>query len=346
MTRYLFDSCSFKSMLNDDHTCFNYSKIIDEVKSGQSMIVVTPYTIYEVFKYLKDVSQFREESLKLAFKTEFWVKDIDGVLGSNSYEQGVWFVFKFHIHTDSEFEKFNAELDKYENDIINSIKETALMYAKVLAKMFLVLKYLKPNGKMDSKASFALKVIDNAIKNNEILWKNIVPMFHLRQNTNEEIVRQIVELIVTHSISDAFAWYDLATLGIPLNDPIAFRNTSIKYRVRFNTTIEKLSDELTNLKMNKAKEMNKSKIKKDISQYVLDGTNPIEAYEMLLNCNYLTNDVFNDIIDLRNYSLACSMGENIIYLTEEKKWIDLIYKSSNKSLELTKEFYKNNYKKI
>lgn len=112
---YLFDSCAFRTMIDKKESNIPFETILAEVKSNTALIVISPYTLFELLKHIHSKEQFREESLKLCFVTEFWVCDIDNVTGESGLQQGWKYVFDYKLHTEDEefyFDQFNKLSEK------------------------------------------------------------------------------------------------------------------------------------------------------------------------------------------------------------------------------------------
>ena len=341
MTRqiYLFDSCAFRSMIDKRESKIPFEQIIKEAKEDKALIVITPYTLYELFKHIHTKEQFREESLKLCFVTEFFVKDVDHITGEAGFQQGWKYVFDYKLHTDDEefyFNKFN-ELNK---KVYDGLENKFIDYVIILSRLYFIFKGINEKKLIKSEYRAMLHYLDHTLSKASIPAIKSILGFIDPSMGKKSLSKDLVTVACIGVVASAMALLDIDKAGAKFDADI-YKKLQMKYMEQLNPQISDFGETLFQLEKDTLERTNNKVTKKDAIQMATQFYGDslyLSGLKKLLNNHYISKDILNSLIDLTNCYVA-SLLSGSIFVTEETKWIDLVMETENDNMAASKGFY-------
>lgn len=157
----IMDTCCFLDYIEGNNRYFNYEKIIQYIKDHKYWLVITSYTLYEVVQSILSVAQLRERRTQLLDSCDFWVLDINYIMGVNGFEFGKDFLFLLHMHTDEKFREFITERTKLREKVYKTLYQKIYLFSQLVASVYLIITDSDSEGRIGQELGLQLHLIDN-----------------------------------------------------------------------------------------------------------------------------------------------------------------------------------------
>lgn len=360
----LMDTCCFLNYIEGKNSkAFDYDEIKEFLHERKLWLVITPYTLYECIQ-----SCVTEGSLKLRGQAmlkvwDFWVLNINGLVGKDvSFEFGPDFVFSLNvgIGTSQEFvEKRNSFREK----VYQSLVPRLTLLAQIIAVIYLLIKEYDENGQYPRGFDYRINLITGKYFQKE---PNFSVQLYSFLKMHEGLDMKDGTLTKTMDAKDRLPDFIqdmviqiIAVSKVIMEEQLAKENYDIgelnnRIFQEYYKTVGGYDRKQMVKQFKNYNNRNKIKINIDslVDSALPDGDVVFNHLFKKVVTNWFTpggqgKTLVNTLIDYVNLGVVERTGKApLIYMTEDKPFIDLALSIDDDSIRATKAFYKKYYKKI
>ena len=343
---------------------FDYDGVKDFIEKNHFLLLITPYTLYECVQSCDTIEKMRKRSREMDALWDFWVLNVNSIIGKDfGLEAGPDFTFSLRlgIGTPEEYVEKRRELRR---KIYEALTPRIILLSQLVAIVYILASEQREDGTYDAsvhrRIGYALSGYFQEEQNFKVqMYSFFESPYRLGLTVNEGILEKTQEDAkdsLSKLIHD-FAVQILLVTKVIMDEKRL--NTKFSWG-EFNDRIVK--EHFWTAGMYEAKEMRelgraflkKNKGQVTIDRYV-DETLPEydsifkHLYKRVLSDWFERNgagkQLMNTIIDYANIGMVETInGFPVIYMTEEKKFVELIMGLDEKKLKLTQEFYGRYYR--
>lgn len=343
---------------------FDYDGVKDFIEKNHFLLLITPYTLYECVQSCDTIEKMRKRSKEMDALWDFWVLNVNSIIGKDfGLEAGPDFTFSLRlgIGTPEEYVEKRRELRR---KIYEALTPRIILLSQLVATVYILASEQREDGTYDAsvqrRIGYALSGYFQEEQNFKVqMYSFFESPYRLGLTVNEGILEKTQEDAkdsLSKLIHD-FAVQILLVTKVIMDEKRL--NTKFSWG-EFNDRIVK--EHFRTAGMYEAKEMRelgRAFLKKNkglvtIDRYV-DETLPEydsifkHLYKRVLSDWFERNgagkQLMNTIIDYANIGMVETIkGFPVIYMTEEKKFVELIMGLDEKKLKLTQEFYGRYYR--
>ena len=342
---------------------FDYDGVKDFIEKNHFLLLITPYTLYECVQSCDTIEKMRKRSREMDALWDFWVLNVNSIIGKDfGLEAGPDFIFSLRLGIGSP-EEYVEKRRELRRKIYEALTPRIILLSQLVAIVYILASEQREDGTYDAsvhrRIGYALSGYFQEEQNFKVqMYSFFESPYRLGLTVNEGILEKTQEDAkdsLSKLIHD-FAVQILLVTKVIMDEKRL--NTKFSWG-EFNDRIVK--EHFWTAGMYEAKEMRelgraflkKNKGQVTIDRYV-DETLPEydsifkHLYKRVLSDWFERNgagkQLMNTIIDYANIGMVETInGFPVIYMTEEKKFVELIMGLDEKKLKLTQEFYGRYY---
>lgn len=363
----VMDTCCFIDYIEGSNEHFDYSRIKTFIQEASYWVVITPYTLYEIIQKLNDVELIRKRRNELLAIGDFWVINMNKVLEFDGFEYGLDFLFRLHMTRDEDILKFDEERFYLREKVYHSLFKKMFFFAQLVAIACVFFEECDDDGVIPYDAYLQIKMIDDFFDNgNEELieWnfdrffaqsdgKDFMGedgQFHKRHDAKEILNEQLWDLII-QILSKTRVRQEIASREESVDVNEYNRRIVEQYyyliRDKYKDNKHCLGRLLKDCKRRTSGKVGIDRIvrfafgKSDFDINML-------GYKKLLEDQFSNSGIgkkfCNHFIDMTIVAMVESFNkDNVIVLTSDEVWQDILLNSENRCKRINVDFY-NKYK--
>lgn len=344
---------------------FDYDGVKTFIKEKNFMLVITPYTLYECIQGCDTIKKVKQRSKEMDALWDFWVLNINGIIGKDyTLEAGPDFTFSLKMNpgTPEEYVQKRQELRR---KVYESLLPRIILLSQLIAVVYLLITEQRNDGLYNAsikrRIEYALSGYFGEAQNFKVQLYSFFESSHRAGLTIQDGLLVKTEEDAKDSLNKLI--HDFAIQIMKVTKVIM---DGEKMGVKFNWG--EFNDRIFTEMMKpegyyEEKEMRakyKAFVKSQKNQVKLDNyvDNVLQGYDTIFKHLYkkVLSDWFehqgsgkqlmNTIIDYVNTDTIESLKNYpVIYMTEEKKFVELIESLRGNKVKLTQEFYRRYFKR-
>ena len=358
----VMDSCCFIDYLEGNNDEFDYQGIKSFIKENDYLLVITPYTLYELIQNLNTVTQIKKRRNDFLAAGDFWVVNLNKVLDAEGFEYGLDFLFSLHMVKDEELLEYDKERFKPREKVYHSLFRKMFFFAQLVAICCVVFEECDEQGVISPDVELQIKMIDDFFDAKREYYEWNFDRFFAQSDgkdymgrdgrfckghdAKELLSEQLWDLII-QIISKTTVQREVVNKREEIDDNEYNRRIVQQYFL----TRDKYKDHnhaLHNL-LKDCDNRTNSKIGIDIIVRMAFNKNNydivMKSYKLLLDKLFSNNGAgkkfCNHFIDMTNVAMVETLNDyNVIVLTRDKAWQSILLDTVYKSQRINLDFYK------
>lgn len=362
----VMDTCCFVDYIEKNNEGFDYDRIKSFIKESSYWVVITPYTLYEIIQKLNSISDIKTRRDNLLAIGDFWVVNMNGVLEYEGFEYGLDFLFHLHMTRDEDILIYDEERSRLRKSVYRSLYKKMFFFAQLVAVCCVVFEECDARGVISSDAALQIKMIDNFFEDKKDFFEWCFDRFfaqsegkgylgedgcvHRGHDAKELLVEQLWDLTI-QILSKTRVQRDIVTREEKVDDN-EYNRRIVEQYYYYSRDKYKDNKKCLNRLLKDCKKRTSGKV--DIGNIVLFAFNKshydinMSAYKLLLEKIFDKNGAgkkfCNHFIDMTTVTLVETIkNDNVIVLTADKVWQELLLNSDYRGKELNINFY-NTYR--
>lgn len=360
----IMDTCCFLNYIGGkDSDAFDYESIKEFIQKSKFWLVITPYTLYECIQSCVTEESLRQRQRELLEAWEFWVLNINGLIGKPGFEFGPDFVFSLNVGIGS-LQDFVEKRSGFREKVFQSLVPRITLIAQLIAVVYLLITEDDGQGNYPQGFDYRIRLITGEYFQKEPNFRMQLYSF-LQHPDRMGLTMKDGTLAKTCDAKDKLNAYVqrwviqiIAVSKVIVDEQLAkedFDITELNTRIvkEYNNTVGQYDRE-------KMVKRYKAFVKKHKNQLTIDSL----VDQALPNGDAVFNHLFkkvignwfmpggqgktlvNTMIDYVNLGVVERLGQApVIYMTEDGPFVDLALSMDDDSFKLTRAFYKDYYKR-
>lgn len=361
----IMDTCCFLNYIEGKRSdAFEYEEIKEFIERNKFWLVITPYTLYECIQSCVTEESIKQRGRKMLEAWEFWVLNINGLIGEPGFEFGPDFVFSLNVGVGSSkvfVEKRNAFREK----VYRSLVQRMTLLAQLIAVIYLLITEVDEQGIYPRGFDYRIKLIIGQYFQKEPNFRAQLYSF-LQHPDRMGLTMEDGVLTKTWDAKDKFnefvqdwAIQIIAVSKVIMDEKLANEDLDIgELNTRIVKEHKKIVGQYDREAMVKQYKLFIKKYKKLLTidslvdQVISDGDAVFNHLFKRVVGNWFLprgqgKTLVNTIIDYVNLGVVERLGKApVIYMTEERAFVDLALSIKDDSFRLTQAFYKKYYKRM
>lgn len=360
----IMDTCCFLNYIEGERSdAFEYEEIKKFIERNKLWLVITPYTLYECIQSCVTEESIKQRGQKMLEAWEFWVLNINGLIGEPSFEFGPDFVFSLNVGVGP-LKDFVEKRSAFREKVYHSLVPRMTLLAQLIAVIYLMITEVDEHGNYPRGFEYRIKLIMGQYFQSEpnfrvqlysfiqypdrmgLVMKDglLAKTWDAKDKFNEFVQNWAIQIIAVSKVimDEKLADEDLdvgelnARIVKELNRTVGQynREAMVKQYKLFGKKFNKLLtiDSLVDQAMPNGDAVFNHLFKKVVGNWFLPGGQG--------------KTLVNTIIDYVNLGVVEKFGKApVIYMTEEKAFVDLALCIKDESFRLTQAYYKKYYKR-
>jgi len=360
----IMDTCCFLNYIEAERSdAFEYEEIKQFIERNRLWLVITPYTLYECIQSCATEDSIKQRGLKMLEAWEFWVLNINGLIGEHSFEFGPDFVFSLNVGVGSTKE-FVEKRSAFREKVYRTLVPRMTLLAQLIAVIYLLITEVDEQGNYPRGFDYRIKLIIGQYFQSEPNFR--VQLYSFIQHPDRMGMAMKDGLLTkTWDAKDMFneflqSWaiQIIAVSKVILDEKLANEDLDVgELNTRIVKELNKTVGRYDRKTMVKQYKLFTKKHKKLLTidslvdQAIPDGDAVFNhLFKRVIGNWFLPGGqgktLVNTIIDYVNLGVVERRGKApVIYMTEEKTFVDLALSIKDDSFSLTQAFYKKYYKR-
>ena len=336
---------------------FDYEGVKAFIEEQKVLLTITPYTLYECIQGCRTIEEVRERGQQMMRLWDFWVLNMNGIIGKEyAFEFGPDFSFSLHLGNGTT-EDFLAKRKELRLKVIESLTPRIILMSQMVAVVYM----LATEGN-NKNGTILKKRIELALSEYFLEQPNFRTQTYCFFETPSRAGLTIIDGILTKTEEDAkdsLNWlihsFAVQIMNVTRVIVGGGKMSMGELNHRIITENYKTADDYDEKEMRDACKafLKQHRNEITIKGYVdgaLKGNDTIfkHLFKKVLTDWFLGNgagrNLMNTVIDYVNVGVVESLEKfPVVYMTEEKKFVELIMGLKDKRLELTQAFYDRYY---
>ena len=342
---------------------FDHDAIKKFINDNKFWLVITPYTLYESIQSCVTEDLLKQRGLQMLDIWDFWVLNINGIIGKNSFEFGPNLVFNLNVGVGTTND-FVAKRSGLREKVFQSLVPRITLIAQLIAVVYLLITEHDEYDNYPLGFDYRIKLISGKYFQNEPNFKvqlysklqhpdymgltvrdgTLVKTWDFKEKLNEFIQDFVIQIIaVSKVITNEKLNNENLDLG-ELNNRI--------FREYYTTVGQYERAKMVKLyKVFTKKTKHVVTIENIVDKAIPDGDAIFNhLFKKVIGNWFLPSGqgktLVNTIIDYVNLGVVEKFGKApVIYMTEDSPFVDLALNTDDACFNLTRLFYKKYYKK-
>lgn len=343
---------------------FDYDGVRTFIDEQNFMLVITPYTLYECIQGCNTIDTVQQRSREMTSLWDFWVLNINEIIGNKyTLEAGPDFTFSLKMNQGT-LEEFVEKRRELRRKVYESLLPRIILLSQLIAVVYLLITEQRDDGlyevSMKRRIEYALSAYFREAQNFKVQFYSIFESSNRIGLTIEDGMLVKTEEDAKDSLSSLIHDYAIQIMKVT---KVIMEGEKLGVNFNWGEYNDRIFAKMMNPDGYYAeKEMRaryKAYVKRQKNQVKIENyvDNVMQGYETIFKHLYkkVLSDWFehqgsgkqlmNTIIDYVNTCTIESLKSiPVIYMTEEKKFVELIERLSDNKVRLTQQFYGRYYK--
>ena len=360
----IMDTCCFLNYIEGKRSdAFEYQEIKEFIEKNKLWLVITPYTLYECIQSCVTEESLKQRGWKMLEAWEFWVLNINSLIGEISFEFGPDFVFGLNVGVGPS-KAYVEKRGVFREKVYRSLVPRMTLLAQLISVIYLLITEGDGKGNYPQGFDYRISLITGRYFQREHNFRVQLYSF-LQYPDRMGLTMKDEKLVKTWDAKDKlnlfiqdWAIQIIAVSKVIMEEQLAKENLDVG---EFNTRIVKQYNEiLGRYDREKMVRLYRVFIKKNKKLFTIDGLVDQVIFDGDVVFKHLFKKVIgnwflpggqgktlvNTLIDYVNLGVVELLGKApVVYMTEEGAFVDLALSIKDDCFRLTQSFYKKYYKR-
>lgn len=343
---------------------FDYDGVRMFIDEQNFMLVITPYTLYECIQGCNTIDTVQQRSREMTSLWDFWVLNINEIIGNKyTLEAGPDFTFSLKMNPGT-LEEFVEKRRELRRKVYESLLPRIILLSQLIAVVYLLITEQRDDGlyevSMKRRIEYALSAYFREAQNFKVQFFSFIESSNRIGMTIEDGMLVKTKADAKDSLSCLIHSYAIQIMKVT---KVIMDGEKMGVKFNWGEYNDRIFAEMMNpdgyytekeMRSKYKAYVKRQKNRVKIEKYV---DNVMQGYETIFKHLYkkVLSDWFehqgsgkqlmNTIIDYVNTCTIESLKSfPVIYMTEEKKFVELIERLSDNKVRLTQQFYRRYYK--